>query len=162
MNRLRSALFACAAGLCAISPARANVLAFDFKPGVLGQASSTAAFTIGWQFTTNAPIYVGALDAFDPEPGSGSVWIFDSHNNILASATVTLADPKAGTYNEFYSHSITPVLLAAGQTYSIVENYAGSTVQLPVKWRCKVSANFTIAPQIAYAQSLSINGLNQF
>jgi hypothetical protein len=157
LNRLRNALFACAAGLCAISQARASVLALDFKPSASSQVSSAVPYTIGWQFTTNAPIYVNALDAFDPQLGSGSVWIFDSSSHTLASATIALTDPKVGTYNEFYSHSIAPVLLAAGQTYSIVENYNS----LPAKFRARATV-LTIAPQITFTKSLLANGLNGF
>jgi hypothetical protein len=77
--------------------------------------------TIGWSFTTNAPITVTALDAYDPT-GTGLVQLYDSGSNILASVNVTNSDPTEGSPTSFFSAAITPVTLAANTTYFIAED----------------------------------------
>ena len=84
-------------------------------------------FTAGWTFTTNQAITLTALDAFLGGAASTQVRLYDTSNNLLASGTVTSADPTVAggaiTYNEL---AIAPVSLAANTTYFIVEDVAAS------------------------------------
>jgi len=92
-----------------------------------GTQSTFGTFTggVGWSFSTNQSITVTALDTWMLTSGPTStvtVRLYDSALNILASASVGASDPLTGSPNQFYSHAITPVVLAAGTTYYIAQD----------------------------------------
>jgi hypothetical protein len=104
MNRLLRLFFVCASVLTFAGSAGAStIVALEFDPLQSGVVSAGAQYTMGWKFTTNAPVTVIALDAWDPEPGSGHVQLYDSGHNILASANLSLSDPIVGVQENFYS-----------------------------------------------------------
>jgi hypothetical protein len=115
---------------------------------------------MGWKFTTTSAITVVALDAYDPEPGSGHVWLYDSLDDVLATAIVSLSDAMVGAPQAFYSHSVTPVTLAAGQTYYIAEDYDGTAAAFP-QFYANVGS-LTTASQIQYGGGTLASGLDQF
>ena len=75
--------------------------------------------TFGFNFLVGAtPIWITALQypALNPFSGSRQVGIWNTSQTLLASTSITTADPIVGF---FYTHSITPILLNAGTTYVI-------------------------------------------
>ncbi len=98
------------------------------------EAGLTGDATIGWAFETGAsPITVVALDSLiltqtalfgeGPNVGATTVRLYDGLGNIIASATVSTADPMETAGLSYYAHGITPVTLAANNTYYIAEDY---------------------------------------
>jgi hypothetical protein len=114
---------------------------------------------MGWKFTTNAAVTVVALDAYDPEPGSGHVQLYDSVGNILASANISISNPVVGTPQAFFSQPVPWVILNAGQTYYIAENYDGTGAAFP-QFYGNVGSLSTIS-QITYAGGVLAAGLDQ-
>jgi hypothetical protein len=116
---------AIAAALVALgmaATAQANPV-LEFTGGSLDVIAPSAS--AGWSFTTNAALVVTALDAYDPSgTGAGQVRLYDGNGTTLASATVATTDPTEGTPIQFYTHAITPILLAADTTYYIAEDLA--------------------------------------
>jgi hypothetical protein len=108
--------------------------------------------TAGWSFTTSQAITVTALDAFDPS-GYGNVRLYDGIGDVLASATLTTADPTeaAGSY-WFYTQAITPVTLQAGQTYYVAEDFKVGVTHALAK------AVLTTSPLITYGDGVGANG----
>ncbi len=113
------------------------MLAFTASAGVLGvdfaspsTDSTNGEWSLGYQFTTNQAVQVTGLSFYDDQKngltGSHDVGIYDSAGTLLASTTVTNADPLISW---FRVHDLgTPLSLAAGQTYYVVaetgsENY---------------------------------------
>jgi hypothetical protein len=159
MNRFLRPLFICAFVVTSAWTATANTVALEFNPAQSQLLSSTpAAMTFGWSFTTTATFRVSALDAFDPESGSGEVWLYDTSGNILASATLSLLDPVVDGPVGFHSQTIPWVTLSAGQTYYIAENY-DTFVSLAHFYGA--AGGLTTAPEITYGGGVSANGLNQ-
>ena len=76
------------------------------------------AFTLGWQFTTNAPITVNALGMFDGGQNglaeSHAVGLWNSAGTLLAAATIGNGT-SAKLNNQFRYVSIADLVLAAGQ-----------------------------------------------
>jgi hypothetical protein len=104
------------------APARA-VPVLEYTPDPNGNYTITGNVSAGWSFTTNEALDVVALDALDPT-GDGFVRIYDASGNVLASATVTTADHVEGGPVAFYSHAISPVLLAANTLYYIAQDFS--------------------------------------
>jgi hypothetical protein len=109
----------------------------------------------GWAFTTNQAITVTALDAFDPS-GTGSVRLYNAADTLLASATVTTADPIEGSPTLFYSQAITPVNLAADTTYFLAQDMSANVTT----FQAAVSGLST-NPAITYDGAVSAFGLSQ-
>ncbi|MGA2620563.1 MAG: PEP-CTERM sorting domain-containing protein [Thermoguttaceae bacterium] len=125
---LLAVALAAALGLAAAGTAYADPVA---EYGYSGSLGSGGDYTVGWSFTTNQAISVTALDALYPAPGGSQVYLYGTSDNVLASTTVLTTDPREGSPIPFYSQAITPVVLAAGQTYYIVENMTpGSSVAI--------------------------------
>jgi hypothetical protein len=57
------------------------------------------------------------------------VRLYDGGGNILASATLNTGDAQEGSPIPFYTQAITPVSLAAGQTYYIAQDTQDSTTE---------------------------------
>jgi hypothetical protein len=93
---------------------------------VIGRATgqSSGDTTVGFSFSTNNAFSIDALGAYGPVTGGTTVRLYDSGQNVLATTVVTTADVQGDTFfgESFYFHFITPVSLAAGQTYYIVED----------------------------------------
>jgi hypothetical protein len=107
----------------------------------------------GWSFTTNGAVTVDALDTLDPT-GDGFVRLYDSGGNILASATVTISDPTEGGPTVFYSHAISPVLLAANTTYYIAQDFTGFSTTLDFS-----VTGLTTNPAITFGAGVLATGL---
>jgi hypothetical protein len=84
--------------------------------------TSTGAFVMGWQFTTNVAVTVSSLGAFDNNNDglveAHNVGIYNSVGTLLVSAIVPAG--TAGTLlSGFRYTSISPFILASGQQYTI-------------------------------------------
>jgi len=109
--------------------------AYDFTNG---------SWSMGFEITTNAPIYVNKLGVYDDQKNglteSHDVGIYNAAGTLLASATVSPSDPLTSWFRMV---DITPLLLAASQTYYIQavsgnENYTYWTT------------GFTVDPNITF------------
>ncbi|HEY6342917.1 MAG TPA: DUF4082 domain-containing protein [Bryobacteraceae bacterium] len=137
MTKIRSIYIAPAVSLLlGAAHLRADIPGVD--PGV-AFTSVTNDFTnnswsLGWSFTTNVAIAVTALGYYNASLTGGlvglsagcdcgEVGIFDSAGDLLASAQVTSADPVTGFFNY---QAITPLVLAASQTYYILAETGSS------------------------------------
>jgi hypothetical protein len=109
-----------AAVVLAIAPmgatAQTPALTFTTAP------TSSGAFVIGWQFTTNVAVTVSSLGNFDNNNDglveSHTVGIYNSVGTLLVSAIVPAG--TAGTLiSGFRYTSISPFVLASGQSYTI-------------------------------------------
>jgi hypothetical protein len=109
----------------------------------------------GSSFSTNDPVSVTALDAFDPTGSDGQVRLYNGVGTVLASATVTTSDPQEGWPIPFYSQPITPVSLAAGETYYIAEDFAPSTTAY------LLASGLTTDPEITYGGAVLALGQGQ-
>jgi hypothetical protein len=78
--------------------------------------------TLGWSFTTNANVTVDALGYYDLGADglsvSHAIGLFNSTGTLLTSTTVApgIVDPLIGSFRYAL---ITPITLAAGQTFTI-------------------------------------------
>src|SRR5262249_34043423 len=79
--------------------------------------------------------------------------LYDGGGHILASATLTTADAQEGSPIRFYTQAITPVTLAANQTYYIAEDILGNTTQFYVR-----TGTPTTSPLITYGASVVHRG----
>ena len=103
------------------APVAAIAAAQAFTPPSLGMAGAGPANPVNlattFQMQTNAFINTLGFYACSTLIGKGeTVTLYDSAHNVLASANVLLTDPQSGGY---YLHSITPLLLTAGSTYTV-------------------------------------------
>lgn len=117
------------------APAAASIVATEFVSPVDDKITNMGGYgviTVGWEFTTSAPItvtHLGYLDAgtlplLSPQIGfyqamyqSHEVGIWDtSGNQITSIATISTADTLLG---HFRYQSIAPVTLAANTAYRI-------------------------------------------
>jgi len=138
-----------AGGAFAPRPAAAQAPAVGFQSGAIGVednaadalGSSTGSFSLGFEFTANAPTLVTSLGffndpSFNPASPFGSValnpaptgsrafaqdhavglyQVVGGVSTLLASATVTSAGVKNGAF--LYQSLLTPVLLVTGGDY---------------------------------------------
>jgi len=74
---------------------------------------------LGLEFTANTNFSVDALGFYNQSDLTGSevVGLYDQSGSLLTSATVLLTDSKTDGY---FFHSIAPVALTAGATYTVV------------------------------------------
>jgi hypothetical protein len=113
---------ACILGLggAATRSAAASTPVMSFSAAIPGDPDTH--YSLGWKFTTNSPINVTDLGYYDAGANglitTHSVGIFDNTGVLLTSASVDAGttDPLVGM---FRYKSITPYLLAAGQTYIV-------------------------------------------
>jgi hypothetical protein len=101
-------------------PAFGDQAAFSFTTP--GTSYTDGSWTFGIDFTVGASnLTVSALgyydDALNGFVNNHEVGIYNSTGTLLASTTVTSADPLTGY---FRYDSITPIVLLAGQTYRVV------------------------------------------
>lgn len=119
-----------------------SLVAFMAGPALAGLAvdfsSVTTDFTngnwsLGWEFTTTAPVTVKALGFYDDLKNgltqNHAVGIYDTAGTLLVSTTVLTTDPLVSF---FRMHNITPLVLAGSTTYFIqavtgTENYTWGT-----------------------------------
>jgi len=106
---------------------------------------------IGWTFTANTDLQVGALGMWD-EGGNGfvkdvQVGLWKDDGTLLSVATVSSADPlEAG----FRFASVTPVLLAGGNSYTVA-----GLLRAPDYYRS--FTNVTNSPLITWSDSRGDN-----
>jgi hypothetical protein len=141
--------------LAAAVPSRADEPAISFTGTTVN--GTTGAFSLGFEFTTNNAIDVSALGYYNASLNGGDssfqngtcdcgeVGIFNAGGTLLASTTVTGADPVNGFFN--YA-SIPTLALAAGQTYFIAaetgtSDYTGSL-------NTGFTTGFSVSPDINY------------
>jgi hypothetical protein len=106
---------------------------------------TNGSWSIGWEFTTNKPVSIGALGFFNNDgfTGSHDVGIFDSSGNLLASTTVTNSDALIG---HFRYHNLSNELnLAAGQDFRIAAVTGASNYTWAVN-------GLTVDPNINFVQ----------
>ena len=147
LNRSRISVSAIALLLLAPSVVQAAD-ALTFTGGIT--FSSSDSYSVGWSFTTNAPVTVGSLGWYDVGTWSSSdVGIYNAANTLLTSTTVLNSDPLS---NGFRYHAVSSVTLPAG-TYKV----AG----VGKEFYCEKAANGTVvlissvvtAPHIAYGSA---------
>jgi hypothetical protein len=153
-----------AAGVLAASAA--PLLGVEALTFPLGPASGTAVLVYGgagWSFspTTNLTVtsvgYLGTATGGDP---NAVVTIWAGTNSAIASYT-PITDPSAQP-NEIVSAPVPPLLLAAGQTYSITVYAAPLSGS---QWYGSVHDNsgflgyapFEVAPELSNYHALSLN-----
>jgi len=141
--------------LLAALPSRADTPAISFTGTTVN--GTTGAFSLGFEFTTNGTIDVSALGYYNASLNGGDssfqngtcncgeVGIFNAGGTLLASTTVTGADPVNGFFN--YT-SIPTLTLAAGQNYFIeaetgTSDYTGSL-------NTGFTTGFSVSPDINY------------
>jgi hypothetical protein len=106
---------------------------------------------IGWNFTANTDVQVGALGMWD-EGGDGfvkdvQVGLWKNDGTLLSVATVGSADPlEAG----FRFASVTPVLLTGGNSYTVA-----GLLLAPDYYRS--FTNVTNSPLITWSDSRGVN-----
>jgi uncharacterized protein DUF4082/PEP-CTERM motif-containing protein len=152
MRRLirRSMLAVAVLKLMAGGVAQAD-LVLEFNP-TIGPQLVSGDTTGGWSFTTTQAIIVTALDVYDPT-GYGNVRLYDGSGHILASATLTTADAREGSPIPFYTQAVTPVTLAANQTYYVAEDILANTTQFYVR-----TGTPTTSPLITYGANVVHRG----
>lgn len=141
-------VLASAAVLVGNPSAKADV-AVTIAPGSGGFNNNP--WSLGYEFTVNSAINVTHLGFFDYEENgfgtSHDVGIYTSTGTLLASTTVTSADPIE---NLFRYHALSSSLaLAAGQNYVIV----GTTGADDYVWD---QPTFSTAPEITFVKNMYI------
>jgi hypothetical protein len=133
MSKIRSIYIASAVSLLlGAAHLRADIPALAFTS--TSENFTNGAWSLGWSFTANTGLSVTALGYYNATLTGGAVGlgagcncgdvgIFNSTGNLLASAQVTSSDPVIGFFNY---QAITPVDLAAGQTYYILAETGSS------------------------------------
>jgi Domain of unknown function (DUF4082) len=113
----------------------ASVPAFAYDPLLFFDQTDAGPlenppFTLGWSFTTTTAITVNGLGVFDSADEDGltdsyEVGLWSSTGTLLAEATVSsgATDPLV---NQWRYASVTPVTLAADQTYYVGALYLTS------------------------------------
>jgi hypothetical protein len=104
---------------------RADIVALDFTGGFNASSVNGTDQTVGWLFQTNQSIQVTQLGFFDATPGdplalTHEVGLWASDGTLLTSATVLTDSPLTDSSRYV---SISPVDLAAGQTFSLGARY---------------------------------------
>jgi hypothetical protein len=84
------------------------------------------------------------------------VRLYNAGGTVLASAKVTTSDPQEGSPISFYSHAITPVLLAANTAYFIAEDIASVSTLAYI-----AATGLTTNPPITYHGGVSALGQGQ-
>jgi hypothetical protein len=149
-HTIRRFVMALAFGLLAPGAAHAGP-AFEFTSTGTLEASDAS---LGFRFTTNQAISVVALDAHGVNDAGSQVRLYNAAGTTLASATVLPTDPIQGSPTPFFSHAITPLSLAAGQTYYVAEDYVEGDPDV------LFNATFTnIDPSVAYGSGVFAFGL---
>ena len=105
-----------ALSLLLIAPAAMAIpgSAVNFTGGTISPTGANVS--AGFSFTTNQAVTIDALADFSPLATGSNVRLYDGLGTVLASTTVTSADPTDGT---FRFHVISPVTLAASTTYYV-------------------------------------------
>jgi hypothetical protein len=129
--------------------ARADNIAITLtNPTLLNDGSST--FTLGWQFQTNQSITVTSLGIFvgtDTLVGTHAVGMWASDGTLLGSTNVTSADP---VINGFAFHSISPLVLTAGQNFLVgAESDNGDGTSQTFAYN---DTALNVSPQITFIQ----------
>ena len=136
--------------LSGLAPASAAVTALgvDFTSPV--DAFDNSAWTVGYQFVANSSVSVSGLATWNSWSAAGSVEVglWDSSQNLLASASVSNTSPTIGSADWSYT-SIAPIALTAGDTY-YVGSY-GSAANFAV-----YASGFTVDPRITYVHDAYI------
>jgi hypothetical protein len=150
MSKIRSIYIASAVSLLlGAAHLRADIPALDFTS--TSENFTNGAWSLGWSFTTNTALSVTALGYYNATLtgglyglgagcNCGEVGIFNSTGNLLTSAQVTSSDPVIGFFNY---QAITPVDLAAGQTYYILAETGSSDYTWGV-------SGLTVIPNITF------------
>jgi hypothetical protein len=131
----------------------------DYSTGSPGAFSSADA-SLGWSFTVNSTITVGALDSLQlttSTSGPQDVRIYDGGGTVLASAIVSATDPieitpGAGPWN---SHAITPVTLTPG-AYFIAQDIPAISGQYAV-----LTNAASVNPAVTFGGEVSAFGFGQ-
>ena len=117
-----------------------------FTGGFNNPNMNGTSFTLGYAFTVNSPTVVGALGYYD-DGGNGlgaahDVGLWDQGQNLLASTTVSSADPLINQFR--YDPLTLAITLVPGQVYSV-----GGTSNRPDSYIYQTTGT-RFAPQITY------------
>jgi len=109
--------------------ARASVIGYTSSGGSIDPNEN---FTLGVRFDTNQSIVIDSLGVLDVD-GNGldaahDVGLWDASGNSLATATV-LAGTGSALQDGFRFESITPVVLAAGETFTVAAYYGAGPIR---------------------------------
>jgi hypothetical protein len=164
MKKVLLVLFAVALILCMAEAASAGSIPAIGFTGVT-ENDTYDSYSLGFEFTTNADIFVTHLGFYDDYLNGLSqdhdVGIYDTSQALLISATVTNSDPLDGF---FHYTSVLQTLLSSGETYYVVgvtldENYTWNPVGfLPAPHINFISSAFDFAPTGTLAFPIYSNG----
>lgn len=107
------------------SNARAGVYSFTDAP-----IAYDAQLSLGFTFTTNSAVTVYSLGYYDYQ-GDGfatthQVGIFDAFGTLLTSSTLGAGETGILGINDFRYEAVTPIVLAAGETFTIAGTSNGT------------------------------------
>jgi hypothetical protein len=141
-----------AASLCLLSlggMSAASITAFSISGGVTDFTSFT--YTIGDRFSTTQAIVISDLGVYSISglAQSYQVGLWDSSGTLLSSVTV----PATATSGQFIYVAVSPISLAAGQSFQI-----GELIDSTADWI--VFAPFTSAPEITFGHGVYDFGVN--
>ncbi|KAF0219892.1 MAG: hypothetical protein FD174_1616 [Geobacteraceae bacterium] len=152
MKTMLRTLAAAVLGVICYAGVTHAAIAIDFT-GTTVDWNDGTNYSLGWSFTANRDLYVNSLGVYAaPEFGTGNrvftqnhaVGIFDASKNLVASTSVSNADPLN---NFFRYHSLeTRVQLTAGATYYIAAAMGADQFT----WN---TTDFSVNPLITYTGS---------
>lgn len=126
------------------SGAHAAALGVDFSTAT-SNSGSESSYTLGYAFKDVTATSVIGLGTWDSGiSGSVEVGLWDSAENLLASASVTTSSTQLGSGGSdgwVFASINKPVKLTVGDTY-----YVGSRGNVSYTW----GENVTVAPEITY------------
>jgi prepilin-type processing-associated H-X9-DG protein len=140
--------FVSAIALLGVSSVRADNIGVQTTPNI-NESYSNGNWVLGYSFTVDSAISVTALGVFGLNNGAlngaHDVGLWDSAQNLLASATVN--EGSAGIIQDSYQFtSIAPVLLTVGDTYYVAASWTNADGDT---WLQDPTA-LTVAPEITY------------
>ena len=152
MKNFALCLAAAAVAVALSSNAHADTAGVSFSaPSTTQTFNNGDGYSLGYSFTTKSATDVTGLGYFDDGglTEAHQVGLYNSSGQLLASTTVTGTGSQIGFFN---FNSITPILLAAGQTYQVVgtsgfvDNYTFDT------------SGFSVEPTIKYDNDVFSEG----
>ncbi len=152
-----AALVLCTSYLAAATPA-VNFTAADVNPAFNVTFSNNAGgFDLGYKFTVNSAIQVTQLGYYD-DFGDGMinshpVGLYSATGTLLATATVTSANPLTGVFR--YT-PIAPLVLTPGDY--VLSSVAGYDPGNPVDKYTHDPANITFDPSITFVGNRVLGG----
>lgn len=156
MKSLKAILLAAGLTWLFVTPALASGI-YDFTQALV--TTDPTPLSLGFLFSTNSSVTVTSLGYFDAgQDGfavAHTVGIYDDCGNLVTSITL-----DAGTGDtldgDFRYHSITPVVLAAGKTYTLAATTGGDADGFAYGIAGKKLQGLDVNPLITIASDASL------